>query len=186
MRTLTLVVSLAALLAVGCSSAYRPLDGNEYGYREVQLAPGTYQVEYIANHSVAPDDANLFVLYRAAQLAQQQGFSHFAVVERDSRLYSNADFSWWRPTVFELPSDSTPSFFRRSEPIPQVIVGIDPSGAVTMQPVGHAYRTDNTPRDTRFRAVAKIELRQRPNGNTYEVQKVLKELAPTAGKKVIL
>ena len=184
MKTLTLVVSLVVLLAVGCSTAYQPLNGHQYGYRETELAPGTYQVEYIANHAVAHQDANLFVLYRAAQLAQQQGFSHFAVVDRDSRVYSNR-MPRHQP-AFDLPSDSSVEFFRRTASAPQLIIAIDRSGVVTTQPIGVDSRQGYWPFDARYRAVARIELRQGPNGHTYEVQKVLKELAPVAGKKVVL
>ena len=174
MKTFTLGISLLALLAVGCGTAYQPLNGHEYGYREQQLAPGTYQVEYIANNAIDREDANLLVLYRAAQLAQQQGFSHFAVVERDAQMYINHAMSLRRPDLYPPPSYT-----------PVVIAGVDQFGLVTLQSTG--TRTGTWwPHDTRYRAVAKIELRQESNGNTYEVQKVLKELAPTAGKKIIL
>lgn len=74
------VLIMTCLVMVGCSKPtyYRPAaDG--FGYAEQQLASNRYQVVFAGNHKTRRETAHQYVLFRAAQLADREGYSYVAV-----------------------------------------------------------------------------------------------------------
>lgn len=77
-----LVTSLAA-----CSSSpktFAPAYGTDFGYRNTQLAQDRFRVSYTSRDAYESRD---FALLRAAQIASNEGYSHFQVINGD--VYSN-------------------------------------------------------------------------------------------------
>lgn len=174
------LLSILVLFTIGCSSAYQPLNGNQYGYSEQQLSPGTYLVEYVANNAITPADANMMAIYRAAELAKQHGFTYFTIVKTDTALHSSRlDNARWSilspPTTYQssISGGNTVFGIVRVQEIPQARAGYSSSYV--------------KPYDNRYRALVTVELLKTPKGtHTYEAQQVLNALAPIAGKKVVL
>lgn len=86
------------LVVVGCSQPtyYRPAS-NGYGYAERQLAEGRYQVVFAGNHKTRREKAHQYVLFRAAELADQEGYRYVAVNGQSQRIERYGDL-FDRPT----------------------------------------------------------------------------------------
>ena len=87
----TAAAAFAILLAalVGCTTAtpyqpYRPesVGGVHGGYSEQRLAPDRYLVRFHGNELTSRDRVEGYMLYRAAELAVQNSFDSFQIVER--------------------------------------------------------------------------------------------------------
>jgi len=86
MKKLLILVSFA-VSAAACSSApktFAPAYGSDFGYRNTQLAQDRFRVSYTSRDAYESRD---FALLRAAQIASNEGYSHFQVVNGD--VYSN-------------------------------------------------------------------------------------------------
>ena len=93
----TLLIS-ACLLAVGCTQPtyYRPA-ANGFGYAEQKIADDRYQVVFAGNHKTRRETAHKYVLFRAAQLADQNGYAYVAVNGQNQRIERFGDL-YSRPT----------------------------------------------------------------------------------------
>lgn len=87
-----------SLLAAGCAKPtyYRPAaDG--FGYAEKKIASDRYHVVFAGNHKTRRETAHQYVLFRAAQLADQEGFRYVAVNGQSQRIERYGDL-FSRPT----------------------------------------------------------------------------------------
>jgi len=86
------------LLIAGCTQPtfYRPAS-NGFGYAEKQIADDRYQVVFAGNHNTRRETAHQFVLFRAAELAHQQGYDYVAVNGQSQRIERFGDL-FDRPT----------------------------------------------------------------------------------------
>lgn len=89
-RILLTSMSMALSLAiVGCSSTpvaaptpYKPANSKAaYGYSSEKIAVDEYKVLFKATDKTPADKVQQFALYRAAEIAQKQGFTHLAIVK---------------------------------------------------------------------------------------------------------
>jgi len=70
-----------------CSSkpkTFAPAYGTDFGYRNTQLAPDRFRISYTSRDAYESRD---FALLRAAQIASNEGYSHFQVIHGE--VYSN-------------------------------------------------------------------------------------------------
>jgi opacity protein-like surface antigen len=83
-----LLISAACLaMLTACSSAPRgfgPAYGGDFGYHNTQIEQDRFRVSYTSRNDYESRD---FALLRAAQIAQNEGFTHFQIVGGDA--YSN-------------------------------------------------------------------------------------------------
>lgn len=79
---------LVALLVAGCATSYQP-QGFSGGFSELQLDPITYRVTFKGNGYTDPERAEDFTLLRCAELALEQGASHFIIQSERSRIDSS-------------------------------------------------------------------------------------------------
>ena len=88
----------ACLLAAGCTQPtyYRPASDG-FGYAERELAPDRYQIVFAGNHKTRRETAHQYVLFRAAELADQKGFRYVAVNAQNQRIERYGDL-FSRPT----------------------------------------------------------------------------------------
>ncbi len=86
------------LLVSGCAQPtfYGPAT-NGFGYAEQQIDEDRYQVVFAGNHKTRRETAHQYVLFRAAQLADEQGFSYVAVNDQSQRIERYGDL-FDRPT----------------------------------------------------------------------------------------
>lgn len=82
--------------ACGQPTFYRPaVDG--FGYAEKQISEGRYQVVFAGNNKTRRETAHQYVLFRAAQLADQEGYRYVAVNGQSQRIERFGDL-FARPT----------------------------------------------------------------------------------------
>jgi hypothetical protein len=77
------VGSIALLLLDSCATSYRPLK-NGAGYSEAAIGPDEFRVGFQGNGETSLERAYDFALLRAAQVAREHGFLHFAVVDTEN------------------------------------------------------------------------------------------------------
>ncbi|WP_334020304.1 CC0125/CC1285 family lipoprotein [Alteromonas sp. S015] len=89
-RTILACVSTAFSLAiVGCSSTpvaaptpYKSANTKAaYGYSSEKIAENEYKILFKATDKTAADKVQQYTLYRAAEIAQKQGFTYLAIVK---------------------------------------------------------------------------------------------------------
>lgn len=85
-----LVATVSAGLLAACSTAtpYQPINQASNavagGYASQQLATDRYRVSFRGNQYTSRERVENYLLYRAAQLAQQNGYQAFRVVRRET------------------------------------------------------------------------------------------------------
>jgi len=87
--------SLLILAACATSTPYQPVDGNRYGYDGQQVEADRWLLTFAGNSSTDRATVEQYLLYRAAELTDQNGYDYFRVVRRDtdsqSRFTSQGD-----------------------------------------------------------------------------------------------
>lgn len=94
--SLAMALCLGGLLGCAQPTYYTPAS-NGYGYAERQISPERYQVVFAGNHKTRRETAHQYVLFRAAQLAEQGGFHYVAVNDQTQRVERYGDLRS-RPT----------------------------------------------------------------------------------------
>lgn len=81
------VIVLVAVLLSGCATAYQR-EGFGGGYSEMQLGENIFQVSFRGNGYTSWERASDFSLLRSAELALENGFRYFVIVEseKDSKV----------------------------------------------------------------------------------------------------
>ena len=89
MKKLLLSAAAAAVLLTGCASNgsntlspsdFGPAYGSDFGYRNTQLQSDRFRVSYTSRDPYQSYD---FALLRAAQIATNEGYSHFQIIGGD-------------------------------------------------------------------------------------------------------
>jgi len=83
MRSAVLAL-LVMLAACGGPTPYGPADSDGLGYRETALDGRRYLISVAGNYETPADRVTVFLLYRAAELADQAGAFGFEVLRRDT------------------------------------------------------------------------------------------------------
>ena len=100
------LIAVALLLALAaCAtptpSLYEPLTGR-FGYTTEKRDDGAWQVEFTANRLTPRGTVEDYALYRAAEFALQNGFDHFAVMDRSYDTHTERTYAYaTRPPGFE-------------------------------------------------------------------------------------
>ena len=91
----TLCLAGASLLAAACTTTtgYGPAGyDSQYGFQETRIEQNRWQVTFSGNSMTDLQTVETYVLYRAAELTNQQGYDYFVMVDRkvdeDSRIRS--------------------------------------------------------------------------------------------------
>ena len=98
---------LAAALVLALSACATPTptpyeaQTGRYGYATEELKSGAWQVQFTANQLTPRDVVENYALYRAAELARQQGFDQFAVMDRTYDTHTDRTYAYTtRPPGF--------------------------------------------------------------------------------------
>lgn len=78
--TKLLALLLLGVFLSGCATAYQP-QGLSGGYSETQLGENIFQVSFRGNGYTRGERASDFALLRSAEIATENGFRYFIVVE---------------------------------------------------------------------------------------------------------
>jgi len=82
---LTVCVALSACASNGTpSSDFGPAYGSDFGYRNTQIQNDRFRISYTSRD---PYQSRDFALLRAAQIAENEGYSHFKILHGD--FYDN-------------------------------------------------------------------------------------------------
>ncbi|OYX29502.1 MAG: hypothetical protein B7Y99_13055 [Caulobacterales bacterium 32-69-10] len=105
MKRFFIVAAATAALALGaCTTAtpYQPLQRGTNvsgGYTERQIEANRWQVSFSGNSLTNRRTVESYLLFRAAELTQQNGYDWFSVVDRntdrDTRVYADPYFNSW-------------------------------------------------------------------------------------------
>jgi hypothetical protein len=91
-------VAATSLMLAGCmtETTYRPATGSGFsreGYSDRQIEANRFQVTFSGNTMTARDTVERYLLFRAAELTEQQGYDYFVMADRDTdkktRTYVN-------------------------------------------------------------------------------------------------
>lgn len=110
--------ALAALTMLGAcisSTPYQAADSSDRGYSEQQIETNRWMVSFSGNRLTDRRTVETYLLYRAAELTQQNGFDHFRMVRRDTDEDSSfvplgGTYSHFRPYYYD------PFYRRRIDP----------------------------------------------------------------------
>jgi hypothetical protein len=83
-----LLLAIALSISVGCTPAYQT-SGFEGEYAQTQLADNAFQVSFRGAEEAPPARDIDFCLLRCAELADQNGFSYFVVVDDEQLDLAN-------------------------------------------------------------------------------------------------
>jgi hypothetical protein len=78
-------VLIVVIFTCGCATSYHS-SGFTGGFRDTRLAPDLFRVSFQGNGYTSPDRAQDLSLLRAADLAVENGFSYFAVVDENNSM----------------------------------------------------------------------------------------------------
>lgn len=85
MRMVTVGLALAASLFIqGCATKYQP-QGLSGGFSETKLDVNVWKVTFKGNGYTHPERASDFALLRSAELARENGYSYFIIVDSVER-----------------------------------------------------------------------------------------------------
>lgn len=88
-RSMLLNLSLSLALALGllaCATATpytRAVNEKDDGFRDQKIEGARYRVSFSGNESTSKETAELYVLYRSAELTLANGFDYFIMTEPD-------------------------------------------------------------------------------------------------------
>ena len=78
-------IVLALLFLTACASSYKP-HGFGGGYSSTKLDENVFQVNFQGNTVTSIERAKDFTMLRSAELALQNGFSHFIVLDAEQNI----------------------------------------------------------------------------------------------------
>lgn len=84
-RTAAALIGTAALASCATSTPYEPAAGpGDEGYRDTRVETDTYRVVFEGNEATSRQTVETYLLFRAAQIAENTGHRFFRVIARDS------------------------------------------------------------------------------------------------------
>jgi len=87
LMSLAMVMALMALAACARPTNYQAADTHGgYGYSEEAIGKGQYRVGFNGNGLTTRKTVDLYLLYRAAELTENQGFDYFIVGDREEYI----------------------------------------------------------------------------------------------------
>lgn len=85
-----LIVFLAACVG---ATPYQPAPPRGFGYSEERLDQNKFRVTFRGNAQTSRETVEDYLLYRAAELTLQNGFSHFLIIGRDTE--KKTSYRYW-------------------------------------------------------------------------------------------
>ena len=99
-----IIIIVAILLIQGCATPYQS-KGFIGGYDEIQIDTNVFKVSFRGNGYTSRERATNFTLLRSAELALENGFTYFAIVDE-----KNSTRTYTTPTTFNTVSTGYGSY----------------------------------------------------------------------------
>jgi len=158
----TLWIWSAVILAfAACSTAtpYQPAAAHGGGYKDLKLDKEKYRISFQGNEETARETVEIYLLYRAAELTVQDGFSFFQVSAPKTDAQTRIDVQ---------PMYAGFGYHRR--------------GGFPYYAYGYSWAPPPTNSETRYEAVAYVAMyKTKPSGDDsmiYDAHEVMKNLEP--------
>ena len=116
MKTIFSVLTVALLLA-SCATGYGQKSFFSGGFEDTQLGPDIFRVSFSGNDSTSMARTKDFALLRSAELALENGYPYFVVVDEQE----------WVEEVQAVLTDGSPG------DVPTYIKGNEPRASTTIQ-----------------------------------------------------
>ncbi|MCF7808581.1 MAG: hypothetical protein K9M49_09310 [Candidatus Marinimicrobia bacterium] len=91
LTTTTLTLTVLCFLLT-CAVKYVPLTASG-GYQEAKIADDSYVVKFIGNQYNNMDQVRTYVAFRSAEIALENGYSHFLIEEDASLMETRSELS---------------------------------------------------------------------------------------------
>jgi hypothetical protein len=102
MKIMKNVISALLLVLIGCATPYQST-GLAGGYDEIQLSENMFKVSFRGNGYTGRARAEDFALLRSAEVAQNNGFTYFIIIEDknyvDQSSYTTPTTTYGKATV---------------------------------------------------------------------------------------
>ena len=157
-----------ALTACASTTTYGPAAQGGYGYSDQKIEEDRYRLTFRGNSLTNRETVETYLLYRASEIALQNGYDHFLVVEDDTE----------KSTTYSGTSFNDPFLNPRFgfAPFPYYAYGYGWGGRF-----GGVNDVDIRPRD-RYTAIAYVKLGrgEKPADvtNAYDARQVAENLGP--------
>jgi hypothetical protein len=92
-QTLVVAAFAAGLAACVTPTPYQPAPPDGFGYSETRLDKNKFRVTFRGNSLTKRETVEDYLLYRAAELTLQNGFSHFLIIGRDTE--AKTSYRYW-------------------------------------------------------------------------------------------
>ncbi len=92
-QAVILVLAVSILSACVSPTPYQPAPPRGFGFSEERLDQNRYRVMFRGNSLTKRETVEDYLLYRAAELTLQNGFSHFILVGRD--VEAKTSYRYW-------------------------------------------------------------------------------------------
>jgi len=83
-KLITGLMALAVLGACATATTYKPQVNSDGGYEDQQIETNRWAVSFVGNSLTDRQTVESYLLYRAAELTQQNGFENFQIVSRET------------------------------------------------------------------------------------------------------
>ncbi|MEO1305234.1 MAG: hypothetical protein AAFV37_09675 [Pseudomonadota bacterium] len=84
LRFASALAALAILGACATATPYQAALGGQKGYANQQVESDRWQISFAGNSLTDRKTVETYLLYRAAELTDQEGFEHFRVIQRET------------------------------------------------------------------------------------------------------
>lgn len=116
MRPVIPVLVLAVTLgACATATPYQPADNYRHGYNDQKIESNRWAINFTGNTLTDRQTVETYLLYRAAELTDQNGFDHFQIVTRETDAQSSfISTSFSSPFLYNFSGFGPHSGFGRS------------------------------------------------------------------------
>ncbi len=105
----SLFIAPLIMALMGCATGYHP-DSFNGGYNAFRLSKDVYRVGFSGNAYTSREQAYQFALRRAAEIAIDQGFRYFKVIQSSSMINKNASRTPLMANTYYGSSNSITTF----------------------------------------------------------------------------
>lgn len=172
-------VALALLLVLGgCQTPYQP-EGIGGGYEDIRLSEDTFEIRARGNGYSTEGHTRDIVLLRSAELALQNGFTHFAVLDASMKATQR---SYTTPGYANTTSQATVYGTANSS-----VYGNNVSTTYSGTGFGTSQTTYTPPQThtiTNQHGAALVRMLRQPAPGAFDAQMIYNQLHPKLAKKL--
>ena len=155
--TRVIALSVLALLLASCATGYQE-QGLTGGFSETQLSKNIFRVSFNGNAYTSAERAADFTLLRSAELANENGFDYFAIIDEDQST--------------QLSTYTTPTQSHTTGNV--YVTGNTATGSATTTTTGGQTYIYSKPRSTN--TILCFHDKDQASGIVYEAQFVIRSI----------